>query len=76
MACTTITAKFVGHRILLWIRSTRWDSLPGYLSPAGVRGVHLRSSSTIVNITPGSIGIADALYAGSHDLAGDGADEA
>ena len=50
----------------------------GYLSPAEVFASYtFVRLLTIVNITPGSIGVAEALYAGSLTyLAGDGADDA
>ena len=74
----TITAKFAVTAFLLWMSLDAVGFPSGYLSPAEVFASYtFVRLLTIVNITPGSIGVADALYAGSLTyLAGDGADEA
>ena len=74
----TISAKFVVTGLLLWMSLDAVGLPSGYLSPAEVFAAYtFVRLLTIVNITPGSIGIAEALYASSLTyLAGDGADEA
>ena len=74
----TISAKFVVTALLLWMSLDAVGFPSGYLSPAEVFAAYtFVRLLTIVNITPGSVGIAEALYASSLTyLAGPGADEA
>ncbi len=74
----TITAKYIVTALLLWISLDAVGLPSGYLSPAEVFASYtFVRLLTIVNITPGSVGIAEALYAGSLTyLAGPGADDA